>query len=66
MITSRSVTIANDIGLVDLGFELQMQIIGTLSPSTIATSTDGWIVLIVPARSDSQIVDAFTKRSANS
>ena len=64
-IGARSITVTNHIGLIDLWFKLQMQVICTLRPPTIAASTDCRVVLIVTARSNTQIVNPFAQRGAN-
>ena len=65
-INPRSVTVSNHIGLIDLWFKFQMQLVGTLSFSAVSTASDRWVVLVVATGRDPEIVNTFTKRSADS
>ena len=64
-INPRSVTVSNHIGLIDLRFKFQMQLVGTLRFSAVSTASDRWVVLVVATGRDPEVVNTFSKRSAD-
>ncbi len=61
-VNSITIQIADHVDFVDLRLEPQVNLVFALRPTTKATAGNGWIVELISARGDADIVNAFAKR----